>query len=296
MHLKHVDIVEDIQPEVFKTQYYNTRIPLVIKGLAKKWPAYEKWDWDYFKQMVGDKEVGIYNNIKSDAYTPVNKADDYVKFGEYIDMIRKGPAQWRIFLFNIFSHAPQLAKDFDWPTELMSGFVKRAPMLFTGGEGAVTHMHFDIDLSHILHTQFMGRKKVLLFPYEQKDLLYRKPFEVLSMADYTHYYDQQSSKVDFEKFPALKYAEGYDLTLEPGDTLFMPAGFWHHMEYLESGFAMSLRALNNEFTGKLKGVWNIVGMRYIDTLMKKISPHQWYDWKQKQILERSEKEILLKAG
>ncbi|HTN39252.1 MAG TPA: cupin-like domain-containing protein [Arachidicoccus sp.] len=296
MRLKNVDTVDHISPEEFKEKYYNTQTPLIIKDLAKSWPAYQKWDWDYFKQVVGDKEVGIYNNIKSDAYTPINKADDYVKFGEYIDMIRSGPAQWRIFLFNIFSHAPELARDFTWPTHLMNGFVKRAPMLFTGGQGAVTHMHFDIDLSHILHTQFMGRKKVLLFPYAQKDLLYRKPFEVLSMADYTHYYDEQRSKIDFDKFPALKYAEGYDLTLEHGDTLFMPAGYWHHMEYLDSGFAMSLRALNNAFSGKLRGVWNIVGMRYIDTMMKRIRPHQWYDWKQKQIQERSEKEILSKVS
>jgi hypothetical protein len=178
----------------------------------------------------------------------------------------------------------------------MKGFVKRAPMLFTGGEGAVTHMHFDIDLSHIVHTQFVGRKRVLLFPYEQQHLLYRKPFEVLSLADYSHYYDPEKSKVDLKKFPALQYAEGYDLILEHGDTLFMPAGYWHHMEYLDSGFAMSLRALNNEFTGKLKGVWNIIGMRNIDTLMKKIRPHGWYDWKQKQIFERSGKEILTKVS
>jgi hypothetical protein len=296
MRLKNVDTVDNISPEEFKEKYYNTQTPVVIKDLAKSWPAYQKWDWDYFKQVVGDKEVGIYNNIKSDAYTPINKADDYVKFGEYIDMIRSGPAQWRIFLFNIFSHAPELAGDFIWPTHLMKGFVKRAPMLFTGGQGAVTHMHFDIDLSHILHTQFIGRKKVLLFPYAQKDLLYRKPFEVLSMADYTHYYDELTSKIDLEKFPALKYAEGYDLTLEHGDTLFMPAGYWHHMEYLDSGFAMSLRALNDAFSGKLRGVWNIVGMRYIDTMMKKVRPHQWYDWKQKLILERSEKEMLSKVG
>lgn len=296
MRLKPIDTVASISPEDFKKYYYNTRTPIVIKDLAKSWPAYQKWNWDYFKEKVGHEEVGIYNNIKSDAYTPINKADDYVKFGEYIDMIRKGPAEWRIFLFNIFSHAPELAKDFTWPTHLMKGFVKRAPMLFTGGQGAVTHMHFDIDLSHIVHTQFIGRKRVLLFPYEQQHLLYRKPFEVLSLADYSHYYDPEKSKVDFQKFPALQYAEGYDLTLEHGDTLFMPAGYWHHMEYLDSGFAMSLRALNNAFSGKLKGVWNIVGMRNIDTLMKKIRPHQWYDWKQKQIFEQSEKEILTKVS
>ncbi|GAB3364005.1 hypothetical protein GCM10027566_33050 [Arachidicoccus ginsenosidivorans] len=296
MRLKSIDTVASISPEDFKKYFYNTRTPLVIKDLAKSWPAYQKWNWDYFKEKVGQKEVGIYNNIKSDAYTPINKADDYVKFGEYIDMIRKGPAEWRIFLFNIFSHAPELARDFNWPTHLMKGFVKRAPMLFTGGQGAVTHMHFDIDLSHIVHTQFIGRKRVLLFPYEQQHLLYRKPFEVLSLADYSHYYDPEKSKLDFQKFPALQYAEGYDLTLEHGDTLFMPAGYWHHMEYLDSGFAMSLRALNNAFSGKLKGVWNIVGMRNIDTLMKKIRPHQWYDWKQKQIFEQSEKEILTKVS
>ncbi|SEA02643.1 Cupin-like domain-containing protein [Arachidicoccus rhizosphaerae] len=292
MRLKNIDTVASISPEDFKKKYYNTRTPLVIKDLAKSWPAYQKWTWDYFKEKVGQKEVGIYNNVKSDAYTPINKADDYVKFGDYIDMIRKGPAEWRIFLFNIFSHAPELSEDFSWPTHLMNGFVKRAPMLFTGGQGAVTHMHFDIDLSHIVHTQFIGRKRVLLFPYEQQHLLYRKPFEVLSLADYSHYYDPEHSKLDINKFPALQYAEGYDLTLEHGDTLFMPAGYWHHMEYLDSGFAMSLRALNNEFTGKLKGVWNIIGMRNIDTLMKKIRPHQWYDWKEKQIFARSEKEIL----
>jgi len=296
MRLKNIDTVASISPEDFKKNYYNTRTPLVIKDLAKSWPAYQKWNWDYFKQKVGHKEVGIYNNVKSDAYTPINKADDYVKFGDYIDMIRKGPAEWRIFLFNIFSHAPELAEDFTWPTHLMKGFVKRAPMLFTGGQGAVTHMHFDIDLSHIVHTQFIGRKRVLLFPYEQQHLLYRKPFEVLSLADYSHYYDPENSKVDLSKFPALQYAEGYDLTLEHGDTLFMPAGYWHHMEYLDSGFAMSLRALNNEFTGKLKGVWNIIGMRNIDTLMKKIRPHQWYDWKEKQIFALSEKEMLTKVG
>ena len=43
------------------------------------------------------------------------------------------------------------------------------------------------------------------------------------------------------------------LFLDHGDTLFMPAGYWHHMEYLDSGFAMSLRALQPSLLGKLKG-------------------------------------------
>lgn len=291
MQLQPVDVVDDISAEDFKKNYYYPMRPLVIKNLAKSWPAYQKWNWDYFKGLVGDQKVALYNNVKSDAYTPINTADDYKTFGEYIDMIKQGPAAWRIFLFNIFDHAPELINDFSWPEDLMKGFVKKYPMLFTGGQTSITHMHFDIDVSHILHTQFAGRKRVLLFPNEEQYKLYRKPFEVLSLADFSNYYDAENSKIDYEKFPALRMAKGYDLILDHGDTLFMPAGYWHHMEYLDSGFAMSLRALQPSLTGKLNGVWKLFGMRSIDTLMKKTMPHPWYNWKKKRIFENADKTL-----
>ena len=145
MQLRPVAIYDTIDPAVFREKYYFPGTPVVIKNLAKDWPAFTKWNWDYFKELVGEQRVPLYNNVKSDAYTPINKADDYKTFGEYIDMIRRGPAGWRIFLFNIFDHAPELIEDFNWPEHLMKGFVKKYPMLFTGGQGSITHMHFDID-------------------------------------------------------------------------------------------------------------------------------------------------------
>jgi hypothetical protein len=289
MKLRPVATVDTIEPAVFRREFYEPGIPLVIRKLSHEWPAYTRWNWDYFKELVGDKKVPLYNNVKSDAYTTVNKADDYKSVAEYIDMIRSGPAAWRIFLFNIFDHAPQLINDFTWPEHMMKGFVKRYPMLFTGGAGSITHMHFDIDLSHIFHTQFVGKKRVLMFPFHEQYKLYRKPFEVLSLADFSKYYEEDS--VDYEKFPALKLAEGLDFTLEHGDTLFMPSGYWHHMEYLESGFAMSLRALQPSISGKLKGVWNLVAMRNIDSLMKRTAPAWWYRKKEKRVYENAAREL-----
>jgi hypothetical protein len=290
MQLQAVPSFESIDPEVFRESFYDQQKPVVIKDLAKSWPAYAKWNWAYFKDLVGQQKVALYNNIKSDAYTPINTADDYKTFGEYIDMISQGPAGWRIFLFNIFDHAPQLVQDFTWPEHLMKGFVKKFPMLFVGGASSITHMHFDIDLSNILHTQFAGRKRVLLFPFTEQHKLYRKPWEVLSMADFSNYY-RPDSKIDYNQFPALRYAKGYEVVLEHGDTLFMPAGYWHHMEYLDSGFAMSLRALQPSIGGKLKGAWNLIGMRNIDTLMKKTAPKWWYENKKKRIFEKAKKEM-----
>ncbi len=290
MQLQAVPTFENIEPDTFQKEFYTQQKPVVIKYLSRQWPAYSKWNWNYFKELVGEKKVGLYNNIKSDAYTPINTADDYKTFGEYIDMISMGPAGWRIFLFNIFDHAPQLINDFTWPQHLMKGFVKKYPMLFVGGASSITHMHFDIDLSNILHTQFIGRKRVLLFPHEEQHKLYRKPYEVLSLADFSNYY-KNNGIPDYEKFPALKLAKGYEVILEHGDTLFMPAGCWHHMEYLDSGFAMSLRALQPTISGKLKGAWNLFGMRSIDTVMKKTLPKWWYDNKKKKIFENAEREM-----
>jgi hypothetical protein len=291
MQLGPIPVFETIDPKQFKDEFYATQKPVVMKGLAKEWPAYTRWNWEYFKRLVGDQKVGLYNNIKSDPYTPINTADDYKTFGEYIDMIRKGPAGWRIFLFNIFDHAPGLTQDFNWPDHLMKGFVKKYPMLFVGGASSITHMHFDIDLSHILHTQFLGRKRVLLFPFNEQHKLYRKPWEVLSLADFSNYSSPEHSKIDYDQFPALKQANGYEVILEHGDTLFMPAGYWHHMEYLDSGFAMSLRALQPGIGGRLKGVWNLFGMRTIDTMMKKTAPKWWYENKKKKVFENAEKQM-----
>src|ERR1700704_448167 len=290
MTLKPLATCDALDAGTFHKDFYEPQIPVIVKNLANDWPAFQKWNWDYFKKLVGNKRVGIYNNVKSDAYTPINTADDYKTFGEYIDMISQGPAGWRIFLFNIFDHAPELTKDFTWPEHLMKGFVKKYPMLFTGGATSITHMHFDIDLSHILHTQFGGRKRVLMFPFKEQHKLYRKPFEVLSMADFSHYYERNGTP-DYEKFPALKLAEGFDFIMEPGDTLFMPAGYWHHMEYLDSGFAMSLRAMQPSLSGKLKGVWNLFGMRSIDTMMKKTAPKWWYESKKRKIFANASKEL-----
>jgi len=293
MQLLAVDRVEEISPEDFKKNYYEPLKPLVMKHLAKEWPAYVKWNWDFFKAVLGEVEVGLYNNVKSDAYTPVNTADDYMKFGDYIDMIRKGPSDWRIFLFNLFEHAPSIIKDFNWPEQYSKSFVKKYPMLFTGGQGSVTHMHFDMDLSHIFHTQFMGKKRVLLFPHEEQHKLYRKPWEVLSMVNFEKYYDSENNKLDYEHFPALRLAKGYELFLDHGETLFMPAGYWHHMEYIDSGFAMSLRALQPGISGKIRGAWNLFGMRHLDTFMKKTAPGWWYNYKREKTFTEARRALIV---
>lgn len=281
MHTTPIDRVRNISAADFRKNYLLPQKPVIITGLSEGWPALRKWSWDHFKEQVGDVEVGVYNNIRAGAKVPVNGNDGTMKFGDYIDLIRKGPVELRLFLFNIFKHAPQLKKDFTWPAQYLKNFVKSYPMLFVGGAGSIAHMHYDLDVSHIFHTQFIGRKRILLLHNSQSKLIYQMPGTVESAASFVNW----EAGVDTEKFPALKYAQGYETILEHGETLFMPKGFWHHMHYLDSGFAMSLRAVPTGILPKLDSLYHLFVMRGYNNALIKMAPEWWYH-KKREIAHR----------
>jgi len=54
---------------------------------------------------------------------------------------------------------------------------------------------------------------------------------------------------------------------------------------------MSLRALQSSIGGKLKGAWNLFGMRNIDTIMKKTAPEWWYNFKKDKTFEAAQKRV-----
>jgi hypothetical protein len=165
----------------------------------------------------------------------------------------------------------------NYPEQFAKGFLKRYPMLFVGGAGSVAHMHYDIDMPHIFHTQFIGRKRVLLLDNKQSPFLYRMPATVESAANFVNWHE----KLDTNNFPALEYAKGYETILEHGDTMFMPTGYWHHMQYMDSGLALSLRAFPEGISQKLNGVYHILGLRGFNNILIKLAPTWWYNYKRK---------------
>ncbi|MGH2645809.1 MAG: cupin-like domain-containing protein, partial [Chitinophagaceae bacterium] len=156
MQVQPIDRVDRISPEEFQEKYFKPHKPVIITQLSHDWPAFTKWTWDYFIQLVGKEKVGLYNNNRADANTKVNGYDEEMYFGDYLEMVKKGPVELRIFLLNIFKHAPQLVEDITWPDNFIKGFLKKHPMLFVGGAGSIAHMNFDIELSLFLYSLFIG--------------------------------------------------------------------------------------------------------------------------------------------
>ena len=280
-----IDVVEDISKEDFREKYLLPRKPVVIRNMAKKWPAYQKWTMEYMKEVVGDVEVPLYDSSKADPSAPINASAAKMKFGDYIDLIQREPTDLRIFLFDPIKSAPKLLEDYISPKKLMGGFLDKFPNMFFGGKGSETFLHYDIDMAHIFHTHFNGRKKILLFDNKWKERLYLLPFATYALEDYN------IAKPDFEKFPALNGIEGIECYLEHGDTLFMPTGWWHYMEYLDGSFSISLRAWDKSWAVKAQSLWNLTIQRNFDNFMKGKFKKKYMDWKEKKAVERANKAL-----
>lgn len=286
--LTAIDRVDHITKENFVNNYLNPRKPLIIRKATESWPALDKWTFEYLKEVVGDKVVPLYDSSKADPAKPINAAASEMKFGDYIDLIQREPTDLRIFFFDPIKHASKLLEDYHPPTDLMGGFLEKYPALFFGGEGSVTFLHYDIDLPHLFHTHFQGRKHVILFEYKWRKRLYCIPFATYALEDY------DITKPDFDKFPALNGIEGQEAILEHGDTLFMPTGYWHWMKYLDGSFSISLRAWDKSWAIKAKSLYNLTIQRKFDDLMKKNFNGRYMSWKEELAVKRANK--ALQAG
>ncbi|WP_421830664.1 cupin-like domain-containing protein [Larkinella sp.] len=279
LELVPIDRISKQDKALFQQSYFKKHQPAIIRDFCHDWPAYRNWSFEKLKQRAGHLTVDLYNNKPADPDKSTMFVDERMNFGDYLDKISSNqPVELRIFLFNIFKHIPSLKKDILKP-DLVDGFVMSLPFMFYGGAGSVVHMHYDIDLSHVFLTQFVGRKRVVLFAPEYTPLLYRLPFSVISYMNVNN--------PDYQKYPGLQHVKGYECTLNYGETLYIPAGYWHYIEYIDGGYALSLRVLNESWLKRIQGAWNLFGQMRIDNFMKKYFTKSWFQYKNRKAFENA---------
>ncbi|MCL9805391.1 cupin-like domain-containing protein [Flavobacterium amniphilum] len=284
MELKPADIVSSITKEEFIKNYYKPQKPLLIKGFARQWEAYEKWNFEYIKEKVRDQIVPLYDSKPADANKSTSAPVVKMKFNEYINRIQSTPSDLRIFFYIITDRLPELLNNFTYP-DLGMKFFKRLPTLFFGGSEAKVLMHYDVGLGDFMHMHFEGRKRILLFDQKQSPFLYKVPFSVHTV------YEVDYENPDYEKFPALKYAQGYEIFMEHGDALYIPGAFWHFNRYLDAGFSMSLRVLPNKPLQFANMLYHVFIMRYTDKVMRKLLKKKWVDFKQDWAYKKTHKKL-----
>jgi hypothetical protein len=270
LDLRPIPRVEKLTPADFQAAYMKPLRPVILSDMGWFCPGLTKWTPQFFAERYGGLSVRVYDaSFAAPGKNYMSSIRD-MPFREYLNLLLTSSMDLRMFAFNIFWHAAELRKDIAFPP-LANGFSKKLLFMFFGCRNSRTPMHYDPDLAHLFHTVLYGRKRVVLFHNEQSKNLYRNPLTTRSYVDVDH--------PDFEKFPRLKQATGYEEILKPGETLFIPSGYWHYMVYEEGGYAICTRRRHPSLRKRLRGYRSLFIELPIDKAMNRLFPELWFQWK-----------------
>lgn len=258
---KPITTVTELDFKTFKKEYFNKKRPVLIKGFAKKWPAFQKWNFDFFANLeIQDQiEMEIGNVLNKE--TQLEEKD--VK--KYLEKVRdKGmeESEDKTYLtaYQIFADFPELLDDVDF-SYLNKVTADDVPAVWIGPKGTITGLHAD-DHNNML-AQIVGRKLMIVASPKFKNQVYpSSKFDygaMLSQVDINNY--------DEDKFPEFRDIEFLRVDLEPGDVLFNPKDWWHYVKSSEASISTNTFA----YTWK-----DLLILRPIERI--KISMHHrgWY--------------------
>lgn len=283
MHLKPVEIISGYSRDQFTAEYLTPGTPVLIRDfIHPDSEVLKNWTYAYFKKEAGDTLVSVHEEENAHLDKATSHAGKKMPFGEYLDLIASRPTVSRLFLFNLLRERPDIRRQLK-VRKLADNLLTWLPFLFFGGEGSSVRYHYDIDMSHVFLTQLHGVKRVWLFPNDQADLLYRLPWNFHGLADLR--------QPDYEAFPGLRLLNGYECRLDVGDTLFIPSGYWHYIQYETAGYSVAYRALPVSLTRRAIGVRNIFITRRFDDAMRKLLGKRWFAYKARTAYTRADRAL-----
>ena len=225
--------------------------PAILKGLARHWPLVlaglesPEHAIAYLKKFSGLTPITVFSGPPAiagrfhynDDVTGFNFQAQKVPLGTTLDRLRaqlgdpNAPSCY-VGSTDIDLYLPQLRVENDLDLKGPSFEHHRPLMSIWLGNRTVATAHFD--MTHNLACCMVGRRRFSLFPPEQVHNLYPGPLEptpggqVISMVNF--------DSPDFERYPRFReaLAAGQVAEIEPGDVLFYPAMWWHHVQALES--------------------------------------------------------------
>ena len=157
-----------------------------------------------------------------------------LRFADYIDMVYSGKVTNDYYMVanSAFFQRPEaqpLLKDFTaFPEYLNPATASRQSFLWYGPAGTVTPLHHAT--SNILMAQVVGTQAYRLIPASQWHYVYNSN-GVFS--------DVDCERPDLVRHPKFRDATVIDVVLRPGDVLFIPVGWWHHVRALDISMTVS---------------------------------------------------------
>jgi LPS sulfotransferase NodH len=216
--------------------YYAANRPVVLQGLMRDWPALTLWTPAYLKREAGDEPVEILTRRFARPHNEANTAWDLklIRLGDYLDMAqsREIAAECYMAANNGFLRRPgalSLWADFSVFSEYLDPTTAdRQSLFWFGPAGTVRPLHHDA--CNILVCQVAGSQLFKLIPASQAPLLY---------TDAGFYSEIDCEHPDLDRNPQFRDATVLEVTLQPGEVLFLPIGWSYQVRVLEPSTTIS---------------------------------------------------------
>jgi ribosomal protein L16 Arg81 hydroxylase len=220
----------------FLEEYYSTNTPVVLEDVCDEWPARTLWSPEYLVEKLGAAEVEVMCGRQGAGNYEINMDEHRRKmpFAEYVDKVLA--TEWSNDMY-LTANNPLLTEP--CATELWNDFTlderyqrpdeaKGETFLWFGPAGTVTLLHHDV--MNIMFHQIDGRKHFILI----------SPMDTHRVSNSVGVYsDVDPLAPDLDRFPRFAGVRQYQISVGPGDAVFVPVGWWHHVTALERSISLS---------------------------------------------------------
>jgi len=194
-------------------------LPLLITGLVQRWPILALTP-EALREQYGHlpvrARVGDYINT---AFAPDRAMQD-MPMREYLDLSASGTQPLPPYVGNL--ELRELNRLCHWP----SYFDKMGPPRFwIGPANTMTPLHCDYDDN--IFAQIWGTKRIFLAPPHHDEFLYPREANAILFGS-----PFNPEAPDYEKFPLARQAAMVEVLVNPGDMLYIPAGWYHQVRAL----------------------------------------------------------------
>eukprot|EP01064_Diplonema_japonicum_P009762 TRINITY_DN1720_c1_g1_i1.p1 TRINITY_DN1720_c1_g1~~TRINITY_DN1720_c1_g1_i1.p1 ORF type:complete len:487 (+),score=122.15 TRINITY_DN1720_c1_g1_i1:36-1496(+) len=249
-----VEILEGINKEEFVERFSDK--PCILKGLAEEWPARTKWkDREAFLEHYGE------TTFKVTEMCPANGMGKplplRISFEEYFRYASANDSDypWYCFGDNFEDSRAGLLQDVALPPlftdDVYEGYRHFFPVyryMVIGGDRTGTHVHIDPKHTCAFNTLLSGHKRWVLFPPSVD----KSELHPGTQSDpVTHWWLDvyQKTLVDQGKGKSLGMI---DVVQGPGETIWVPTGWWHAVLNIGDTIAYTQNSLPGY---KLPGLW-----------------------------------------
>jgi hypothetical protein len=208
------------------------------------------WTSQHLVEVCGNQVIEVMADRETDANYEINSERHRrkIRFADYVAMVSGAGESNDVYLVanNHFldeGDARVLRGDLAplpgfLDSEAMDGYVH----FWYGPCGTVTPLHHDT--MNVLLTQIRGRKRVTLIPANAMPLVYNE-VGVYSKVDL--------ERPDKEAYPLFELAPQISFVLQPGEALFIPVGWWHHIRALDESISVSFN--NFVYPNDYEAIW-----------------------------------------